>query len=71
MMASSKRILSSVSSLVATPVHSSRDAMKSMMTVAASCRQQKRHPLTFLVEVCLATLTDTSPPLLVQSFAPG
>jgi transposase len=41
-----------------------------MLTVAASCRQQGRHLLSFLVEVCKATLLGKSPPSLVLSPAP-
>ncbi len=41
-----------------------------MLTVAASCRQQKRHLLTFLVEACQGALSGSSPPSLVQSYAP-
>ncbi len=42
-----------------------------MLTVAASCRQQKRHLLTFLVEACQGALSGSSPPSLVQSYAPN
>ncbi len=42
-----------------------------MLTVAASCRQQKRHLLTFLVEACQGALAGSSPPSLVQSYVPG
>jgi hypothetical protein len=42
-----------------------------MLTVAASCRQQQRHLLSFLVQACRAALSGTSPPSLVQSHAPG
>ena len=41
-----------------------------MLTVAASCRQQGRHLLSFLVEVCKAALLGKSPPSLVLSPAP-
>lgn len=42
-----------------------------MLTAAASCRQQKRHLLSFLVEACGAALKGSSPPSLVQSYAPA
>jgi transposase len=42
-----------------------------MLTVAASCRQQERNLLTFLVEACRAALTGTSAPSLVHHHAPG
>ncbi len=42
-----------------------------MLTVAASCRQQKRHLLTFLEQVCRAAISGTSPPSLVPSYTPG
>ncbi|MFQ6027224.1 MAG: transposase, partial [Dehalococcoidia bacterium] len=42
-----------------------------MLTVSASCRQQKRHLLTFLVQACQGALSGNSPPSLVQSYAPG
>ena len=41
-----------------------------MLTVAASCRQQKRHLLTFLLEACQGALSGSSPPSLVQSYVP-
>ncbi len=41
-----------------------------MLTVAASCRQQKRHLLTFLVEACRAALSGSSAPSLIQPYAP-
>jgi transposase len=43
-----------------------------MLTVAASCRQQGRHLLSFLDQVCCAILSGTSMPSLVgPSFSPG
>jgi len=42
-----------------------------MLTVAASCRQQKRHLLTFLVQACQGALSGSSPPSLVQSYVPN
>ena len=41
-----------------------------MLTVAASCRQQERHLLSFLVEACQGALSGSSPPSLVQSYVP-
>jgi transposase len=42
-----------------------------MLTVAASCRQQGRNLLSFLVEACKAALVGTSPPSLLPSPAPA
>ena len=42
-----------------------------MMTVVASCRQQKGHLLTFLVQACRAAALGTPAPSLVQSYTPG
>ena len=42
-----------------------------MLTVAASRRQQKRHLLTFLLQVCRAAASGTPAPSLVQSYTPG
>ncbi len=42
-----------------------------MLTVAASCRQQKRHLLTFLVQACQGALSGSSPPSLIQSYVPN
>ena len=42
-----------------------------MLTVAASCRQQGRNLLSFLVEACKAALLGTSPPSLLPSPAPA
>ena len=39
-----------------------------MMTVAASCRQQKRNLLSFLMEACQATLSGRQIPSLVPPF---
>ncbi len=41
-----------------------------MLTVTASCRQQKRHLLTLLVEACQGAISGSSPPSLVQSYVP-
>ncbi|NIN68062.1 MAG: IS66 family transposase [Anaerolineae bacterium] len=42
-----------------------------MLTISASCRQQKRDLLSFLVDACRAALSGTSPPSLVPYYPPS